>query len=382
MDSRSSDNASALVAQLARSSASALVQLEEVSKRFSSGIAVDRLSLDVGEGEFFALLGPSGCGKTTLLRMLAGLEAADHGRILLDGRDLALVPPHRRPINMMFQNYALFPHLNVENNVAFGLKQDEISSSEIASRVAHMLSLVRLQGYEKRKPHQLSGGERQRVALARSLAKRPRLLLLDEPLAALDKKLRNETQFELMNLQKQLGLTFIIVTHDQQEAMTMADRIGVMNHGRLIQVGPPSEIYEQPNSRWIADFIGDVNLIEAKVLAAEPGSLLVASSVAGELRAANARGCKPGETVWVALRPEKVRISRESPSARDANCVAGKVGNVGYLGEFSLYRVRLECGFEMKAMVPNIMRIAERAIKPDDSVWLSWSPDTPVVLTR
>jgi putrescine transport system ATP-binding protein len=198
----------------------------------------------------------------------------------------------------------------------------------------------------------------------------------------LDKKLRNETQFELMNLQKQLGLTFIIVTHDQQEAMTMADRIGVMNHGRLIQVGPPSEIYEQPNSRWIADFIGDVNLIEAKVLAAEPGSLLVASSVAGELRAANARGCKPGETVWVALRPEKVRISRESPSARDANCVAGKVGNVGYLGEFSLYRVRLECGFEMKAMVPNIMRIAERAIKPDDSVWLSWSPDTPVVLTR
>ncbi|HEY2183933.1 MAG TPA: ABC transporter ATP-binding protein [Xanthobacteraceae bacterium] len=382
MDSRSSDNASALVAQPARSSASALVQLEEVSKRFSSGIAVDRLSLDVGEGEFFALLGPSGCGKTTLLRMLAGLEAADHGRILLDGRDLALVPPHRRPINMMFQNYALFPHLNVENNVAFGLKQDEISSSEIASRVAHMLSLVRLQGYEKRKPHQLSGGERQRVALARSLAKRPRLLLLDEPLAALDKKLRNETQFELMNLQKQLGLTFIIVTHDQQEAMTMADRIGVMNHGRLIQVGPPSEIYEQPNSRWIADFIGDVNLIEAKVLAAEPGSLLVASSVAGELRAANARGCKPGETVWVALRPEKVRISRESPSARDANCVAGKVGNVGYLGEFSLYRVRLECGFEMKAMVPNIMRIAERAIKPDDSVWLSWSPDTPVVLTR
>jgi putrescine transport system ATP-binding protein len=382
MDSRSSDNASALVAQPARSSASALVQLEEVSKRFSSGIAVDRLSLDVGEGEFFALLGPSGCGKTTLLRMLAGLEAADHGRILLDGRDLALVPPHRRPINMMFQNYALFPHLNVENNVAFGLKQDEISSSEIASRVAHMLSLVRLQGYEKRKPHQLSGGERQRVALARSLAKRPRLLLLDEPLAALDKKLRNETQFELMNLQKQLGLTFIIVTHDQQEAMTMADRIGVMNHGRLIQVGPPSEIYEQPNSRWIADFIGDVNLIEAKVLAAEPGSLLVASSVAGELRAANARGCKPGETVWVALRPEKVRISRESPSARDANCVAGKVGNVGYLGEFSLYRVRLECGFEMKAMVPNIMRIAERAIKPDDSVWLSWSPDTPVALTR
>jgi putrescine transport system ATP-binding protein len=382
MDSRSSDDASALVAQPARSAATALVQLEEVSKRFSSGIAVDRLSLDVGEGEFFALLGPSGCGKTTLLRMLAGLEAPDQGRMLLDGRDLAPVPPHRRPINMMFQNYALFPHLNVENNVAFGLKQDGISGSEIASRVAHMLSLVRLQGYEKRKPHQLSGGERQRVALARSLAKRPRLLLLDEPLAALDKKLRNETQFELMNLQKQLGLTFIIVTHDQQEAMTMADRIGVMNHGRLIQVGPPSEIYEQPNSRWIADFIGDVNLIEAKVHAAEPGSLLVASSVAGDLRAASARDCKPGDTVWVALRPEKVRISRESPPARDVNCVAGKVGNVGYLGEFSLYRVRLDCGFEMKAMVPNITRIAERAIKPDDSVWLSWSPDTPVVLTR
>jgi putrescine transport system ATP-binding protein len=381
-DYKSGPPAQAVSAPPGSSAAKSLLRFEEVSKRFSSGVAVDSLSLEIFEGEFFALLGPSGCGKTTLLRMLAGLEAPDRGRILLDGRDLAPVPPHRRPINMMFQSYALFPHLNVENNVAFGLKQDRLSKDEIASQVAQMLSLVRLEGYRKRKPHELSGGERQRVALARSLAKHPRVLLLDEPLAALDKKLRKETQFELMNLQQQLGLTFIIVTHDQQEAMTMADRIGVMNHGRLIQVGPPSEIYEQPNSRWIADFIGDVNLIEARVLAAEPGALLVAGSFAGELRAATVRGCKAGDTVWVALRPEKVRISREPPSAHDANCVAGRVGNIGYLGELSLYKVRLDCGFEMKAAVPNVTRIAERAIKPDDPVWLSWSTDAPVVLTR
>ena len=359
-----------------------LVRFEAVSKAFSSGIAVDKLSLDIFEGEFFALLGPSGCGKTTLLRMLAGLEAPDSGRILLDGKELAGAPPHRRPVNMMFQSYALFPHLNVENNVAFGLKQDRLSRTEIAARVARMLSLVRLEGYEKRRPHQLSGGERQRVALARSLVKRPRVLLLDEPLAALDKKLRNETQFELMNLQQQLGLTFIIVTHDQQEAMTMADRIGVMREGRLIQMGTPAEIYERPNSRWIAEFIGDVNLIEGRVVATEPGGLLIATAAAGPLRAVSPLDCKSGDTVWAALRPEKVRFSCERPAASEANCVTGNVCNIAYLGEHLAYKVRLEAGFIMKATLPNTTRVAEQIIRSNDRVWLSWSEDAAVVLIR
>jgi putrescine transport system ATP-binding protein len=239
-----------------------LLRFEGVSKRFSGVAAVERVSLDVFPGEFFALLGPSGCGKTTLLRMLAGFETPDEGRILLDGEDIAPVPPYSRPVNMMFQSYALFPHLTVEGNVAFGLKQEGLPRDEIATRVAEMLALVKLDGLGKRKPHQLSGGQRQRVALARSLVKRPRVLLLDEPLAALDKKLRGETQFELMQLQEKLGLTFIIVTHDQQEAMTVADRIAVMDHGHLIQVATPPKIYEQPTSRWVAEFIGDVNARE------------------------------------------------------------------------------------------------------------------------
>ncbi|MFZ0990238.1 MAG: ABC transporter ATP-binding protein, partial [Xanthobacteraceae bacterium] len=242
-----------------------LLRIEAVSKRFGAFTAVDQLSLDVFQGEFFALLGPSGCGKTTLLRLIAGFEQPSSGRILLDGVDLASVPPHRRPVNMMFQSYALFPHLSVEANIAFGLKQEGLPKSEIATRVADMLALVKLENFGRRKPHELSGGQRQRVALARSLVKRPRVLLLDEPMAALDKKLRGETQFELMDLQRRLDLTFVIVTHDQSEAMTVADRIAVMDRGRLMQVAPPAEIYEQPNSRWVADFIGSINLFEGRV---------------------------------------------------------------------------------------------------------------------
>jgi putrescine transport system ATP-binding protein len=358
-----------------------LVRFEAVSKSFAGVNAVAELSLDIFPSEFFALLGPSGCGKTTLLRLLAGLEMPDAGRVLLEGQDLASVPPHRRAVNMMFQSYALFPHLDVARNVAFGLKQDRLPKGEIAERVERMLALVKLEGFEKRKPHQLSGGQRQRVALARALVKRPRVLLLDEPLAALDKKLRGETQFELMHLRQKLGLTFLIVTHDQEEAMTVADRIGVMDQGRLVQVATPPEIYEQPNSRWVADFIGDVNLIEGRVVEMVAGAVTIMSQDAGALRAAAAAAARPGDTVWVAVRPEKVRISNEPPAAA-ANCVAGQVFDIGYLGDVSIYKVRLDNGFVMKAVAANMTRLIERPFGLDQPVWLSWAPDAGVVLSR
>jgi len=362
--------------------ARALVRFDGVSKQFAAVAAVERVSLDIFAGEFFALLGPSGCGKTKLLRLLAGLDTPDEGRILLDGEDIAPIPPYRRPINMMFQSYALFPHLTVEGNVAFGLKQEGLPKTEITARVEEMLALVRLEGLAKRKPHQLSGGQRQRVALARSLVKRPRVLLLDEPLAALDKKLRGETQFELMQLQERLGLTFVIVTHDQQEAMTVADRIGVMDHGRLIQVATPPEIYERPNSRWVADFIGEVNLIEGRVVDVGASETVIASVAAGRLRALSPTDVKPGDAVWVALRPEKVRIAHAPPPTDGENCVAGQVGNIGYLGDLSVYKVRLDNGTVMKAAVANVTRLVERPIGWDDHVWLSWAPEAAMVLTR
>ena len=365
----------------ARENAQPLVRFEQVTKRFGGFTAVDRVSLDIRQGEFFALLGPSGCGKTTLLRMLAGFETPNEGRILLDGADDSAVPPYRRPVNMEIQSYALFPHLTVAGNVAFGLKQDGLPRAEIDAQVKEALALVKLQDFAARKPDRLSGGQRQRVALARALVKRPRVFLLDAPLAALDRKLREDTQFELMDLQDRLGLSFIIVTHDQEEAMTMADRIGVMNQGRLAQVATPAELYEQPNSRWVADFIGDVNLIEGRLAEAATVGVVI-ESASGRLRAAPFADAQVGATVWLAMRPEKIRISLQPPSTADDNCVAGTVSDIGYLGDTSVYKVRLDSGQQMKASATNLTRLLARPIGWDARVWLSWPPDAGVVLTR
>ncbi len=359
-----------------------LVRFEAVTKRFGGVVAVDALDLAIYEGEFFALLGPSGCGKTTLLRMLAGFETPDSGSVRLGADDIARVPPYRRPVNMMFQSYALFPHLTVAGNVAFGLKQDRLRRAEIATRVAEMLALVKLEGMEGRKPHQLSGGQRQRVALARSLAKRPKVLLLDEPLAALDKKLRAETQFELMDLQKRLGTTFVIVTHDQEEAMTVAHRIAVMDRGKLVQVAPPQQLYEEPASRWVAGFVGDVNLIDGIVMAIDAGCIAIEGAGGRRYRvAAAAPAVKSGQRVAVALRPEKLRIAAEKPEGVGENCVAGRVGDIAYLGDISLYKIRLDDGAVITASRANASRTADRPIGWDDEVWLTWTADAGVLLT-
>ena len=353
-----------------------LLRIEGLSKRFGAYAAVDRLSLDIYQGEFFALLGPSGCGKTTLLRLIAGFERAEAGRILLDGADLSAVPPHRRPVNMMFQSYALFPHLTVAGNVAFGLKQEGLPAAEIAERVADMLKLVKLAEFGRRKPHELSGGQRQRVALARSLVKRPRVLLLDEPMAALDKKLRGETQFELMDLQRRLGLTFIIVTHDQSEAMTVADRIAVMDRGRLMQVAAPEDIYEQPKSRWVADFIGSVNLFEGRVGA---DGTSIDGTALGRLRVAEKIDAAPGTTVWAGVRPEKLLVSQERQPALE-NAVAATLVDIAYLGDLSILRLRTDDGVALQATVANAGRSGQRAAGWNEKLWLGFPPEAAIVL--
>jgi len=360
-----------------------LIRFENVVKRFGDFTAVDHVTLDIYEREFFALLGPSGCGKTTLMRMLAGFEHPSEGRLTLAGEDLSGIPPYRRPVNMMFQSYALFPHMNVRDNIAFGLKQDRMPKGEIEARVDEMLKLVKLESFAKRKPHQLSGGQRQRVALARSLAKRPKVLLLDEPLGALDKKLREETQFELMDLQMELGMTFLIVTHDQEEAMTVADRIAVMNHGVLVQVAPPSEIYEQPATRYVADFIGEVNLIEGTVSSAGADETRLSSPITPfPLNVAQGVGAKPGDKACLAIRPEKLRISLTQPADISENCFTGEIWDIGYLGDLSIYHVELPCGTRIKVSQPNLSRVVERPISWEDKVWVTFAPHAGVLLTR
>ncbi len=360
-----------------------LIRYQNVTKRFGEFTAVDNLSLDIYEREFFALLGPSGCGKTTLMRMLAGFEEPTEGKITLAGEDLVGTPPYKRQTNMMFQSYALFPHMSVWDNIAFGLRQDRMEKGAVAARVEEMLKLVKLEQFAKRKPHQLSGGQRQRVALARSLAKRPKVLLLDEPLGALDKKLREETQFELMDIQMELGMTFLIVTHDQEEAMTVADRIAVMNHGKLVQVAPPAVIYEQPNSRYVADFVGDVNILDARVESIAPGAVTLRAEAAPDMPIRVSQECpaKVGDTVAVALRPEKLRVELDPPADPSANCLTGTIWDIGYLGDLSIYHVELPNGTRVKAAKPNLTRMVERPITWDDKVYVSFTPDAGVVLT-
>jgi putrescine transport system ATP-binding protein len=359
------------------------IEFRHVTKRFGDFTAVADISLSIYEREFFALLGPSGCGKTTMMRMVAGFDEPTSGEVMLDGKDLAGVPPYRRPTNMMFQSYALFPHMTVAGNVAFGLKQEGMPKDQIEKRVEEMLKLVKLTPFATRKPHQLSGGQRQRVALARSLAKKPKVLLLDEPLGALDKKLREETQFELTDLQVDLGLTFVIVTHDQEEAMTLADRIAVMNHGKIVQVGTPAEIYEQPNSKYVADFVGNINLMEGRIASTAGGVVEIDGAGTGAkiVTSQELTSSSPGDTVWFAIRPEKIGVSLSPPSDPSVNAVEGQVWDIGYLGDISVYHVRLASGATVKATVTNATRIVERPITWEDKVWLTWSRDAGVVLT-
>ena len=360
------------------------IRIEGVTKTFGPFVAVKDVSIDIMKGELFALLGGSGCGKTTLLRMLAGFAAPTSGKIFIDGQDMTNVQPYDRPVNMMFQSYALFPHMTVAKNVGYGLKHDAMTDAERADRVAHMLDLVQLTELAGRKPHQLSGGQRQRVALARALAKQPKVLLLDEPLGALDKKLREHTQFEITNIQYKTGITFIVVTHDQEEAMTLATRIAVMDKGMIRQIGTPTEVYEFPKSRFVADFIGSINMFDGEVTAQSKGDAVVDAPTFGSpIRARAGSNIWKGSMVSVAVRPEKIAISRTRP-ADAVNAVEGVVLDIGYFGKDSLYRVRLPSGAIVSVNNVNARRAAEseRVAQWDDKVWLSFDPSAAILLTE
>ncbi|MFD1159720.1 ABC transporter ATP-binding protein [Roseovarius aestuarii] len=356
-----------------------LIQFKNVTKRFGDFVAIDNQSFDIYEQEFFALLGPSGCGKTTMMRMLAGFETPTEGTILLGGQDIAPIPPNKRAVNMMFQSYALFPHLSIWENIAFGLKRDNMPKDKIDARVAEMLKLTRLEQFAKRKPHQCSGGQRQRVALARSLAKAPKLLLLDEPLGALDAKLRQDTQFELMDIQEKTGTTFVIVTHDQEEAMTVASRVAVMDHGKIIQADTPARIYEMPNSAYVADFIGDVTIISGTATPAGDGYDIAFAEGQPILHAKSDIQLAKAQSCHLAIRPEKVAITAEKP-ADAANALQGKILDIAYLGNLSTYHVELANGQVVKSQTANTRRLSRRSFTWEDEVWLSWTDTAGVLL--
>jgi putrescine transport system ATP-binding protein len=382
MKSTPSVNAHQAVPSPAATSRDEFVRIENVVKKFGDSTAVDNLNLTIKKGELFALLGSSGCGKSTLLRMLAGLETATSGRIYVDGEDLATLPPYRRPVNMMFQSYALFPHMSVEANVAFGLKQEGTPKNEIKERVADALNLVQMSRYAQRKPHQLSGGQQQRVALARSLVKRPKLLLLDEPMSALDKKIRQKTQLELVNIIDKVDVTCVMVTHDQEEAMTMASRLAVMSEGRIVQIGTPNQVYEFPNSRFSAEFIGSTNLFEGKVVEDEPDYIFVESEDL-ETRMYVSHGVTGplGMPVGISVRPERMRVTREKPGTPH-NWARGVVSDIAYMGSYSLYHVRLPGGKVVVSHLSSVELLGDNAPAWNDDVYVSWSSASGVVLTQ
>ena len=366
-----------------KTAAAPYLQIKDVVKDFSGYKAVNNVSIDIAKGEIFALLGSSGCGKSTLLRMLAGFETPTSGSISLNGQNLAGLPPYERPINMMFQSYALFPHLTVWDNIAFGLRRDGMESAKVTERVEAMLKLVQLGKYAKRKPHQLSGGQQQRVALARSLAKRPQLMLLDEPLGALDKKLREETQIELVNIIEQVGVTCVMVTHDQEEAMTMASRIAVMSEGRLLQVGAPSEIYETPATRFVADFIGNVNMMDGMLTHDAPDHVIIECKDCSHYVGHGITGSE-GMSLSVAVRPEKISLQREAPASAHGthNRVQGTVKDLSYFGSFTVYHLALASGAVLKVNHSNAERHRDDELTWGDTAWASWSPSAQVVLTQ
>lgn len=357
------------------------IRLRGISKRFGDFVAVDNVDLDIAKGELFSILGGSGCGKTTLLRMLAGFEIPSDGSIEIDGVDITHQPPYDRPVNMMFQSYAIFPHMSVARNVAYGLQKEGTGRSEIDKRVDQVLDLVQLAGFRDRKPDQLSGGQRQRVALARALIKRPKVLLLDEPLAALDKKLRERTQFELMNIQDELGITFVVVTHDQEEAMTLSTRIAVMDQGRFLQIGTPLEIYEYPKSKFVADFVGTINTFEGTVRRIAEDSIEIDSEEAGTaITALGDHDLVVGQSVCVAIRPEKIFVGKHEPDNAEDARVRGVVHDLGYLGNLSLYRIKLANDKIVLVSSQNRRRAATRFLEWEDEVWISWRPRSVVVL--
>jgi putrescine transport system ATP-binding protein len=357
-----------------------LLEIRGVSKKFGEFIAVNNVDLDIYQGELFCLLGGSGCGKTTLLRMLAGFEKPSSGQILIDGQDMSEVPPYKRPTNMMFQNYALFPHMTVEKNIAFGLEQDGIAKAEISDKIDSILKLVELQDYKKRRPQQLSGGQRQRVALARALVKQPKLLLLDEPLSALDKKLREQTQFELMNIQDKVGVTFVVVTHDQEEAMTLSSRIAVMDRGRFIQTGTPTEIYEYPRDRFVADFIGSANILDGKVVSNLEGTIEV-STYLGKFSFKSNSNISEGSDLFVGLRPEKISISKAASKSKNTT---GFIDDIGYFGDYSIYKVRLDDGQIIDVTAQNQKRPknAKDRLTYEDKVNLNWDNSSAMLLLK